>query len=186
MGLSLFWVDFDSGSISRKMVFSSDPGANIDSLMCRIEKVRERREASKYFAALGSAGPASVDPMIGLLNHEWSVNREFAAYELGKLKTASAINPLIQALKDPEGRVRSQAVWSLGHIGSETCVDDLLSCLNQDTLPISRSTVYTALGEIRSGKSWDVLVGGLEDEEWWSRISALGALYLIDSEKSLQ
>ncbi len=185
MGLSLFWVDFTPGEPEFELRGVNEPQIVIDSLLKCIDQEEERREASKYFEALGSFGEAAVDPLIGLLEDENAVNREFAAWQLGQLEHPRSIQPLLLALRDPEGRVRNQAVWSLGHIGSGIPVDSLLDCLNRDTLPVSRSIVYATLGNIRSPGSWDVLVVGLKDPQWWNRSAALHALYKIDSSRSL-
>ena len=187
MGLSLFWVDFSGGSSSAgRLVTAETPRETIDSLLAKIDRTKVRRDVYKYFDGLGSMGEAAAGPLIGLLNHEWEVNREFAALELGKIKSGPAIGPLVRTLKASVGRVRNEAAWALGEIGSHESIDPLMACLTQDTLPVSRSAVYTALGKTGSEKALDVLVMGLEDESWWTRSTALGALNKVNPSGTLE
>jgi HEAT repeat protein len=53
---------------------------------------------------------------------EWSV-REKAAYELGRLKSAQALDPLLQKLDDPSELVRFAIIWALARLHASNAVE---------------------------------------------------------------
>ena len=59
------------------------------------------------------------------LNHKEAANRLYGAYVLGLIGNDSAVQPLIQLLKDNDANVRLATIDALGEIGSEKALDQL-------------------------------------------------------------
>jgi HEAT repeat protein len=83
---------------------------------------------------LGEIGDKeAIVTLVKATKDENSVVRTAAAEALGILGDASTVNPLIEALHDPESYdVRCAAAISLGIIGDESAVPELIAILEQD------------------------------------------------------
>lgn len=183
MCLSMFWVDFGDKDITDRYNVL-EPADAVDSILLKIGETAQRREVAGYFDELVSLGEVSADALIGMLQDQRPFNREFAAAGLGELVSVAAVPALTGALNDPEGRVRNEAVRSLGKIGSENSVDALLECLIRDSLQIAEWNVFSALGYIGSERSWDALAEGINNPAWYARNSALDAMFRINPARS--
>lgn len=80
----------------------------------------------------------SLDPkkttlpkLLNLLKSQYPGIREIAALALGKFNTIECIPGLVQALNDPTIRVRRSVVSSLGEIGYQQIIPDLLKMLDR-------------------------------------------------------
>jgi hypothetical protein len=145
MGLSLFVVDFGVSRSRQEQQAINNPQKVIDSLLVEISQTDSRRKVSGFFKAFRPLGETAVNPMIKMLSDDWEVNREFAAMILGDIPAQRAVPHLILSLDDPDQRVRNQAAWSLGEIGSAEAKDPLIKKLAQDILAVSKSAIYRAL-----------------------------------------
>ena len=68
----------------------------------------------------------SAEPIIGALKDEDQGVRNRAAKALGQLKDATAVDPLIEVLKNDDNRdVRQEAACSLGQIDDARSIDPL-------------------------------------------------------------
>lgn len=83
----------------------------------------------------------NVEGLIKALKHEDSIVQLRAAKALGNLASllaqigdARAVGPLIQALEDEDGDVRSSAAYALGVIGDERAVEPLIQALNDTSI----------------------------------------------------
>jgi len=91
-----------------------------------------------------------VEQLINDLRHgENEMVRSSAAGELGHMKAAKAVSPLIAALKDTHPYVRHGAAWALGEIGADRAVGPLKEAMNDDD-EITRGKAAEALGKIES------------------------------------
>lgn len=100
--------------------------------------------------ALGRVGAAAaVDPLLYCLARE-SVGavRAAAAEALGYLNDRYAVEPLKDALHDRYAPLQQAAITALGLLGGEDIVVALLSILQQDALPQTRSAIARALGHL--------------------------------------
>jgi HEAT repeat protein len=88
---------------------------------------------------------------------------------------ASAVEPLLSALKDDDWRVRVGAARALGRIGDSRAVEPLLGALKDDDWHI-RVAAATALGRIGDSRAVEPLIGALKDPEVHMRQSAAMAL----------
>ncbi len=74
--------------------------------------------------------------------------RAKAAKELGNLRDARAVGPLINVLKDADSYVRGQAASSLGKLKDNRAVDPLSNTLKDDCTYV-REEAARSLGEIK-------------------------------------
>ncbi len=64
-----------------------------------------------------------IGPLIEILRKDSDAQaRSNAARALGKLNEQSAVGPLIQALEDPDEKIRTDSAVALGHLGDKAAV----------------------------------------------------------------
>jgi hypothetical protein len=90
--------------------------------------------------------------------------RVTAAFTLGRLGDASAVDALLKGLKDDNENVRSQCAAALGQIRDERAVADLLQILRSDLKPLLRLQAAASLAKIKTGVSETDLATLLENE----------------------
>ncbi|HWN70935.1 MAG TPA: HEAT repeat domain-containing protein [Haliangium sp.] len=126
------------------------------------------RDANGVTALQRMDGAALADSMLGYLQDtEMSSSvRGVAAWILGELRDARAVEPLLACLSDGASslELRDDAAFALGHIGDSRAVEPLLACLQDSSPPddeLSRSAL-TALGRIRDARVIEPLLACLE------------------------
>ena len=97
--------------------------------------------------ALVSIGLPAKDGLIDALHSPNPFARQTAASSLWRMRDPSVVQELITLLKDEDARVRAAAAESLGFIGGNTAVPDLLDALNNENDFAFEHIVY-ALREI--------------------------------------
>ena len=105
-----------------------------------------------------------------------------AIWALHKLKTASAIEPLITILQAGEkdaDYVRAAAAWALGQSGGKQAVEALV-CALQEHSWIVRVAAAAALGQTEHPTAVDPLKHALRDEIIGVRAAALWALAKVE------
>ena len=91
------------------------------------EKVR--REVINSLGRMGAdAGPQVAD----FLDSQDPETRAYAIDALGKMKYAGATDALIASLDDQNGRVRSEAIWSLAETGAKNAAPALRKLYNEN------------------------------------------------------
>jgi HEAT repeat protein len=100
--------------------------------------------------------------------------RQYAALLLGQLKESEGIDPLIHALRDPDKKVRAQAVKALGEIGNPS-VDSLILLLDDTDWKV-RYRAAEVLGIIGSTKAVPFLIATLDDPKDHVRYMAAKAI----------
>ena len=91
------------------------------------EKVR--REVINSLGRMGAdAGPQVAD----FLDSQDPETRAYAIDALGKMKYAGATDALIASLDDQNGRVRSEAIWSLAETGAKSAAPALRKIYNEN------------------------------------------------------
>lgn len=91
------------------------------------EKVR--REAINSLGRMGAdAGPQ----VAGFLDSQDAETRAYAIDAIGKMKYAGATDALIASLDDQNGRVRSEAIWSLAETGAKNAAPALRKIYNEN------------------------------------------------------
>jgi len=86
-----------------------------------------------------------------------------------------AVEPLIAALKDEDVHVREAATVALGKIGDSRAVEPLITAL-KDKDPMGRAEAANTLGEIGDARAVEPLVAMLKDEHMPAAASALDKL----------
>jgi len=183
--LSLFRIDFGTTEQQQKLITSSNPQHQIDSLIKEI-RITPRRYINNHFNGLKGLGNVSIPALINLLSDPNPVIREFSAETLGDMKADTAIEYIIKLLNDDNVRVRNSAIYSLGKMKSEKALEPLIQKLNESPGPGMRNFIYNALGGIGSEKAIDILIKGASDTVWLVKNSAINSLCEINIEKATE
>jgi len=104
----------------------------------------------------GKALADRVDDLIAQLQAKNTMERREAAHELGKLKDARSVGPLISALNDKEPMVRLDVSGALIEIG-EPVVAPLIQTVKTDDNSIFLWNAIRVLEEIGDPKAIDTL-----------------------------
>ena len=90
--------------------------------------------------------PAIIQLLIALLKDSSYAVKNSSLITLGKFREKSAVNPTMDLMKKDEGKLRLQAVKTLGEIGINRPIPLLLQLLRDD--PLIASDIIRALGNI--------------------------------------
>jgi HEAT repeat protein len=136
--------------------------------------------------ALGVIGDArAVEPLIKTLDNE------AVAWALGHIGKP-AVEPLIKALEDDNGWIRSSAAEVLGVIGDARAVEPLIRVLGGEKaawmrdLEFIRKSAIEALGEIGDVRAVEMLIEALGDGGSHVRESATSALGKIGDARAVE
>jgi HEAT repeat protein len=122
--------------------------------------------------ALVAMGEPAVESLLGQLEDRDSLVRWMAVWILGRIQ--SAVNGLINALKDPEWMVREEAAVALAGINSQESVQPLIKLL-ADEKRCAREAAAWILGKIKADQAVKPLIQALaERESGWMAATALG------------
>lgn len=125
--------------------------ASIEALTQLMARPGQRLLAVQTLA--GIHHPATVPPLLSVVNDEDAAVRAAAIAALGNLRAEAAVSALLQARQDPAAAVRQAAVTALGRrpelLATRNLVDDLLPCLWDESLAVSQATAR-ALGRLGS------------------------------------
>jgi len=162
--------------------FFKDPNTfdDIATVLLDDPKIEVRQAAAK---ALGNTGaPAALQYLLEALHDSfWWYEREVAA---GDLLSAieklggTAVEPLIESLRDKEGTVRKFAAMLLGEIGDRRAIEPLGAALYDLHHDVSEASA-AALAKF-GATSFEVLVEALEHPEMWVRIHSIDVLPKVD------
>ncbi len=104
--------------------------------------------------------------------------RAKAAKELGNLRDARAVGPLINVLKDADSYVRGQAASSLGKLKDNRAVDPLSNTLKDDCTYV-REEAARSLGEIKDARAAGPLIDFIKEDSTYAREEAVKSLMKI-------
>jgi HEAT repeat protein len=168
----------------------------IPLLQDKVKAVRE--EATVALAAIGDAALPSL--LEALKHSEWLV-RLHAVEALGKMRSPTAVEPLLAALfNDHDQAIREDVVRALGQVGDGRAVEFLVIVMKEPGL---RPLAVEALGQIGDPRAVPVLVDVLEgvnqpavsrpvagcgdtwDEEMMTKGAALRALGAIGDDAAI-
>jgi HEAT repeat protein len=107
--------------------------------------------------------PALLDALTG----EFFTVRARAAIALGKIGDEQAVEPLLNALKDPEVDVRIAACLGLGFFKEPSTFDDMANVLLDDPKIEVRQAAAKALGNTGHPDALPYLMEALRDSFWW-------------------
>ena len=176
-------------AVSRLLELSNDPDRRIRSLVSgAIAKIDPTTRSLHHQNLEAARGPDSLDDMIDQLKDRTSDIRIQASNSMCQLPDIGdfyfrAVDPLVQALKDPEAEVRANAAYALANIADGRAVAPLIDCIREPDVAIvdAASTVHEyvalALGNIGDARAIAPLVEALQqDESSSSRGSIVRAL----------
>lgn len=107
------------------------------------------------------------------LKHESPAVRGLTAATLGSLGDKNAEPSLVEALSDPEERVRLEVARALGSCGTKASVPPMLKQLSQEKSVLSRTALVRTLGGHQGPEVTDALTKSLnEDPDWHVRAAA--------------
>jgi HEAT repeat protein len=131
---------------------------------------------------LGKAkNPRAIQPLItALADFDKSV-REQATFALSAIGKA-AIQPLAEAMKEPQWEVRYRAAEALGQIADEKVVKPLIKGLS-DNKDHVRYMAVKGLREIGDSDAVEPMIILLKDDNKYVRMMAVRALGMIGGEK---
>jgi len=119
--------------------------------------------------------------LIRALEDSVAAVREDAAYALGQLEAASAIQPLIARLgRDPAPKVREMIAWALGQIESPSATDALAAAAQRDASEEVRAMAVWALAQVQDPAAVSALTALLRDRSAEVRGRAAWAIGTIE------
>ena len=175
-------------------------------------KTDNRYLRERVIAALGTLQVVSaIEPVSQVLADKSLKRRYIAAWALGEIGGRAGIEPLLNALGDPEALVRQYATRSLikynrdavqplidfvaaadeipaagairalGDIGDKRALAVLLNHVDGP----NRHEAFLALGKLKDPQAESALISGLSSTDWQSRMNAAMALGPVGSAKSI-
>ena len=112
--------------------------------------------------------------------------RTDAAKALGEIGDASALEPLIAALKDPKKDVRSAAAEAIGKIGGDPRAVEAVAETLKNGKSLERDEAASALGKIRHKAGVEHLLPALKDQDCFVRQSAAASLGQIGDPSAVE
>ena len=149
---------------------------NITNILLDDAKIEVRQAAAK---ALGHTQHPKALPylMEALRDPFWWYEREVQADDLFNAiekMGAVAVDPLIAALKDPEGTVRKYAALLLGRLGDARAVEPLGMALYDLHHEVGKTSAEALVNF--GVRSFEILVEAMEHPEMWIRIHSVDVL----------
>lgn len=141
-----------------------------------IRALRDRDRAVQWFAAVSLAkiGEPAVEPLINELSAGDVNGAAGAAVALGRMREASAVEPLVALLSSPDLYLRGQAVEALVAIGRPATPALVKAALGND--PVKRNSALIALGRLADGDAARPLISLLGTQDLVARHYAVVAL----------
>lgn len=158
-----------------------------ETLIVIMKEDPEPKVRANAAKALGETG--TIDGLRALIEtletDSSSIVRENAAFAIGMIKDFWAIDPLIEALKDPEAKVRANAAYSLGLQENERAVYSLIEAYNDKEIIVREQVIY-ALRWIEGEEAIKGIEKALKDPEPLIRTQAATYLGEMESKSSLE
>jgi beta-lactamase regulating signal transducer with metallopeptidase domain len=97
---------------------------------------------------------------------------ERARWALARARNGAVIEPALEALSDPDWRIRTYAAWTLGVARTPRATEPLLRLLEEDNWRV-RAMASTALAEIADPRAASAMRHALDDAAWQVRAEAV-------------
>ena len=143
-----------------------------------VQRLGDRNTKSRLDAAneLARLGDSALDAVTDLMSHADYTLRRIAAYVLGKIKSPSSVEILIEALGDDNADVRKSAAQALNRIGKPS-IESLIRSLGNISKDVRASAVWSI--SKMGATAVPALVDALRSEVKDVRASAVWALEKI-------
>lgn len=129
--------------------------------------------------------PAEIDQLIADVASEDFSACANACNELGKARSAAAVDALIERLFSATDELKIYIIWALGEIRDKRCVPDLVGLLNYID-PQIREGVIDALSKIKDPRTVRPLSRMLKIPDKKTQIMALKALGMLGSREAIE
>jgi HEAT repeat protein len=123
-------------------------------------------------------GAFAIPTLIASLKDGRGDVRKKAAYALGRIGDARAVQPLIVGLGDTEPDLRSDAAYALGLIGDALAAEPLIAALKDSQSSVRKQAAH-ALGKIGDARAAEALIAATNDGDPDVRSAATYALTKI-------
>jgi HEAT repeat protein len=134
------------------------------------------REIPALQAALSGPDSALARRLYASLSRvprgEEDLVRERAAWALARAQGGRLVEPLIEALADPDWRVQAYAAWALAMARDPRAVPTLLPLASHSVWRL-RAAAVNALVDIGDPRARPAMVGALGDDAWQVRVNAV-------------
>lgn len=124
----------------------------------------QRELAARVLSLAADKKPVVTALCAAVVNDSDADVRVTAAFTLGRIGDAAAVEALLTGLKDSSENVRTQCIAALGRIRDERAVTDLMQILRSDLRPLLRLQAAGSLAQIKTGVSESDLAGLLDSE----------------------
>jgi HEAT repeat protein len=185
-------IDDETGYVRREAVqvlgdFASE--AAVQALLVRVKSERYQEVRNEIADTLVRIGTHTIMiELVHLLLHQKPEVRETAARALGKARLPEGLDALIDALNDPDARVRRAVVEGVARYFDVKALPSLLLALSDDDDKV-RVAAVIGIGRWRTPEAHQALLEqGLRDPDVWVRYRAaeqLGAHRVIDAVPAL-
>jgi hypothetical protein len=146
-----------------------------------IERLQVTNKTNSLILAdiLGRFGENALTSLLRLMQSKAGIDVRIASIlAIEQIGSLEAIEPLLQALTDPEAEIRAQAASTLGKLGDAKAGAALMHCLSDESKDVRLQAVL-ALGQLSYQEALPALVKALDDKEWSIRFRAAQALYKL-------
>jgi HEAT repeat protein len=105
-----------------------------------------------------------------------------ARWALSLVREGAIVEPLIEALQNPDWRIRAYAAWALGVSGDPRAVDALMPLLDHPVWRV-RAMAAASLREIGNASAASAMTKALDDPAWQVRAEAVAFLGELGAEQ---
>lgn len=176
-----FYYHFGGSRSKAEVHKTSATGSGTNRNAIKMDEIRAVSAAPLVTPAeKETASPEVIAWLAQLKSPDWRERRK-AAFELGKVKAAEAMGPLLELLGDENEKVCGVAARALGRIGDRRVLAPLIERLEDESSYV-RASAAKALGYLGDTRSVKPLERALTDDSGEVRKAAEEALNKFDSE----
>jgi len=173
--------------VSLAAVLAQAPAGGVDAAVAALRQAgSDVDQQAAAIQALRGLGPAAVEVLVKDLVHADTQSRANAAFALGRLRAAAAVEPLLARLAaetDPE--VCACFAEALGRIGEARAIPVLMArATRAEATEMDRRGVAVALGALRAAEGIPLLLKLVDSANWEERWRAAVALGQVGDPKT--
>lgn len=124
------------------------------------DPIEQIRDCAIWNLGLLKAGNVLIEN----LNHELESVRKYVIEVLGNIEEQTALEPLIELLKDANDEIRANSAWSLGKLENKKAFKPLIESLNDDYSEVRENATW-ALGKLNDIRAIPFLLKAMHDPD---------------------